>query len=372
MIRALALALALAACGPAIPPVPGKGGPAWRELTSEHFTLWTDTSESRAREQLRDMENLRHVVIGMFRGGGEGRVFVIMLRDIDEARAFMPGEFTAMASEANSKINQPVIMLGADAEREVVTHELTHTISQTVIPVQPRWFAEGIAKYFETIQMDRDKGKVDLGRAPTYEGQPMVISRPASLRELVACKDLRPSCADRHFYAGAWAVFTFLMNTKPGDMRAYIPLLEQANLDELDAEMKRWIVNGSHNVLHFDVKFPPYTVAVKTLTDADVYAARALLRLEFQERGDLAKLEAQQAIALDPTHVLAHFIVYRVDKTIAVDTARALVKAHPDDWRAQMMLAQTLHTGEEAHQAYLRGCELAAQNPALFVKCDAK
>lgn len=370
-LRLLALA-SLIACGPAIPPLPSQGGPAWRELTTEHFTLWTDASPKRAREMMREMEDLRHVVIGVgFQGGGEGRVLVISLRDLDEARAFMPGEFRAMATEANSYIHQPLIMMGADADREIVSHELTHTISMTVIPVQPRWFAEGLAKYFDSIQIDRERGKVDLGRGPTYRGEPMVLSRLMSLRELVACKDLR--CVDRHFYAAAWALFTYLMNTRRADVRTYIPLVENANLDELEAEMKRWLVNGSHTVLHFDVKFPDYPVSERQLNDADVHAIRALLRLEFQERADLAMPEVAAALALDPTHVLATFIKYRADKSITVEQARAVAQAHPDDWRAQMMLAWTVKTGDEAKAAFERGCALAAKNPALITPwCAAK
>ena len=198
------------------------------------------------------------------------------------------------------------------------------------------------------------------------------MHRLLPLRALVACKDLRPSCADGHFYAAAWALFTYLMNTKPADVRTYIPLVESANLEELEADMKRWLVSGSHTVLHFDARFPPYTVSERALGDADVYAARALLRLEFQQRGDLAKLEAAQAIAIDPTHVMANFVVYRADKAIAVDRARAIAKAHPDDWRAQMLLAWTVRDGEEARAALARGCELAAQNPALRLDCPAK
>jgi hypothetical protein len=370
--RLFALALATSiACGPAIPPLPSQGGPAWREFTTEHFTLWTDTSPTRARELMREMEDLRHVVIGVgFRGGGEGRVLVLGLRDLDEARAYMPGEFRAMASEANSYIHQPMIMMAANAEDEVVTHELTHTISQTVIPVQPRWFAEGIAKYFETIKIDREHGTADLGRGPTYRGEPIVISRLMSLRELVACNDLR--CVDRHFYAAAWALFTYLMNTKRDDVRTYIPLVEHANLDQLELEMKRWLVTGSHTVLHFSLKLPSYPVTERVMSEADIHAARALLRLEFQERADLAKLEAQAALAIDPTHVLASFIIYRADKTIAPGQARAVAAAHPDDWRAQLLLAWAVREGDEAAAAFKRGCELAAKNPALITPFCAK
>ena len=61
-----ALLLALAACrGPAVPAVPSQGGPAWIELASEHFTVWTDASRGRGVEMIREMEHLRQVVRGV-------------------------------------------------------------------------------------------------------------------------------------------------------------------------------------------------------------------------------------------------------------------------------------------------------------------
>lgn len=367
---ALATVLALAACGPAIPPVPSQGGPAWRELTSEHFTLWTNTSAKRARELIREMEDLRHVVIGVgFRGGGAGRVLVIALRDDDEVRAFT-GEFRAMASSADNHINQPWILMSAEAERELVAHELTHTISFTVIRDQPRWFAEGLAKYFETIKIDRERGKVDLGRAPTYRGEPIVMSRLMAFRRMVACKEL--SCADRHFYASAWALFTYLKNVKQADVTTYPQLVAGADLDELEAEVKRWLVSGSHTVLHYDVRLPTYAASERALGDADVYAARALLRLEVQGRRDLAQQDAAAALAVDPTHVLANVVAAKAGTPITAERARAIAQAHPDDWRAWMLVVTALREGDEARAAFERACELAAQNPALITPCPTR
>ncbi len=370
-MRRLLLALALAGCGSAIPPLPSKGGPAWREFTSEHFTLWTDASQSRAYELMRNMEDLRHVVIGIgFHGGGAGRVLVVALRDDAETRAFLPGDFKAIASDANSNIHQPLIMMPADTYDEVVAHELTHTISMTVIRDQPRWFAEGLAKFFETIKIDRKQGTVDLGRAPTDRGDPMVMSRLMALRQLVACTEL--TCADRHFYSSAWALFTYLMNVKQAEVTSYLQLVASANLDELEAEVKRWLVHGNHTVLHFTVKLPDYPVTERQLGDADVHAIRSLLRAEFQGRMDLARTEAEAALAIDPTHVIAAFMRYRIDKAITVDAGRAITKAHPDDWRAQMLLAWALREGDEAKAAFDRACELAALNPAFVTPCPAK
>ena len=70
----IALTLVLAGCKlpPAIPTLPSKGGPAWVEVTSAHFTVWTDSPE-RARGLIQVMEQLREVVYGTALFGGATR-----------------------------------------------------------------------------------------------------------------------------------------------------------------------------------------------------------------------------------------------------------------------------------------------------------
>lgn len=82
--RALSLATLIACHGPALPPIPSKGGPMWTELESEHFTLWTDASLNRGHELIRQLEHLRQVVLAIGFGPGEpeGRSLVIAMRDL--------------------------------------------------------------------------------------------------------------------------------------------------------------------------------------------------------------------------------------------------------------------------------------------------
>jgi hypothetical protein len=372
------------ACGAAVPPVPSKGGPTWYELESEHFTLWTDSSLERGRGLIREMEDLRQVVIGVgFRGAsGVGRSFVIALRDDDEVAAFMPGDFAAMASPAMSYIRQPMILLAAKSTRDpdhvVAAHELTHTISQAVIKKQPRWFAEGLAKYFETIEIDRRRGTADLGREPTHRGQRFVINKLMSLAQMFKCDDL--TCVDGHFYASAWALFTYLTNARSEDLveyerklieledppRAWREVFGARPAAELEMDMKHWLVSGSHRVLHFTVQFQQWAVAERKLSDADVHAVRAVMRLQFQELRDDAKKEVAAAVALDATNVLAHTVGFVLENKIAVATARAVTKAHPNDWRAWWLLGAALpHESDEFKQAVITACGLMAKNPAI-------
>src|SRR5215475_6240601 len=92
----------LAACGSAVPAVRGQAASGWLEVTSPHFTLWTDTSADRAREVIVEMEHLRQVIIGSsFRSvASEGSIFAIALRDMRELHSYFPDQVQAFAMPA--------------------------------------------------------------------------------------------------------------------------------------------------------------------------------------------------------------------------------------------------------------------------------
>ncbi len=316
------LLVLLAACGAAVPPVPGRGGPAWLELTSEHFVVWTDAGEPRARTLVREIEHLRQVVVGTAFRGAEGsmKTFVIALRDDDERSAFVPGEFSALASPPDGNLLKlPVIVLSASSNLEasdrIEAHELVHAISHAIIRKQPRWFAEGIAKFYETVEIG--DGTADVGRAPTNRGEPLVIHHLEPLAKVFECASLQ--CTDYAFYATVWALFTYLTNAHPEQLARYEAVLAETgdderarqeafagvSLEQLETEMKDWLAHGSHRVLHFRVQLQEPHVAVRTLGDADVYAVRAFMTYEFI--GDLERVRRDLAAAqaIDPSNALA-------------------------------------------------------------------
>jgi hypothetical protein len=322
MRRLATTALFAAACGAAVPPVPGKGGPAWHELTTAHFVIWTDASEERARALATEIEHLRQVVVGTaFPGASSAaRSFVIALRDDDERSAFVPGDFAALASPPDGNLlGEPMIVLSASSNLEasdrIEAHELVHVISNALIRRQPRWFAEGMAKYYETVEIS--DGTADLGREPTYRGQPMMIHHLEPIAQIFACSAL--ACADEAFYATAWALFTYLTNTHREQLAHYETVLAQTGddrrawqeafgtlpLDQLEQGLRDWLAHGSHVVLHFKVQLQNPAAQVHTLSDADVYAIRAFMTFEFI--GDRARVKADlgAAQALDPQNALA-------------------------------------------------------------------
>jgi hypothetical protein len=363
----------------AVPPLPSKGGPTWVEASSAHFTLWTDSPE-RAHGLVQTMERLREVVFGtaLFSGRDEGyRTFVIALANKEEVGEYLPKEFQAYASSAGA-LFQPVIVVAADSlddrdHHRTLTHELTHVVSYGPLPTQPHWFSEALATFYETA--DLDGNRVDLGK-PT-EGRVSQLQREHTLplAEMFACKE--PSCMDGRFYSNVWALFTFLATEHANELVDYMnqlavtPESQQdalwarafpslASLDEADHAFHAWIAHGKILVRQYTVKHGTWDVQDRPLTDADALAARGTARFVIDR--DKLPVEITASIAADPNEIVARMIESRVSNGIPVDAARAIVAAHPDDWRAWFLLNRALHEGSEAHDAYLKACELVAKS----------
>lgn len=376
MVRIASVApVVLAACGAAVPAVPGRGGPAWVELTSEHFTLWTDASSARGRELVREMEHFRQVVTGMAFPDlpNAGRSFVIALRDSDEVSAFVPDGFAAFAlSAADNPIRQAMIVLPADDDGHIVVHELTHLISFAVIHRQPRWFAEGLARFFETVRLDPKRDVVDVGEPLDGMIQSLRYQRLVSPDGLFACQQLL--CVTANFYTTAWATVSYLMNEAAPAFAQYEHLLDTVGPDrawsmafpnmtaeQLGQEVRQWLIHGKHSVWHFKVKLQEWPVTERPLGDGDVYAVRALLRAIFSPKQPATDLAA--ALAADPTNVLAQILALARGAKPSIADAHAAAAAHPDDWRAWALVASA--GGVDAVVARDKACALAAQNPAV-------
>ena len=386
----VALVVVLAACHvpPGVPALPSKGGPAWAEVSSAHFTVWTD-SPARAHGLIQTMERLREVIYGtaLFGRRDDGyRVFVVALANKEEVATYLPSQFIAYASGVGA-LFQPVIVVPADAldtreTRRILTHELTHVISYGPLPNQPHWFAEALATFYETAEVDGTR--VDLGKPLEGRAQQLRAERPVPLARLFTCAE--PACMDSLFYATAWALFTFLATEHAQELFDYMNRLSTtaegaqadlwaqafpslASLDAADHAFHSWLAHGKVLVREYKVKQDTWTATDRPLGDADALAARGVALYSYT-RGDELPKDVAAAIALDANHVVARMIDSRVNQHIPLEAARAIATAHPDDWRAWFLLMRAAEGGDDARPAHARMCELVAKNaiamPAHF------
>lgn len=387
----LVMAIALVGCppphGPAIPALPSQGGPAWVEVVSPHFVIWTDSSEARGRVLAQQMEDFRRIIVGVLFSAGEPKApptLVLALRDAEEVGAYLPKEFVAYASSGGN-LWQPAIIVAADTDDEdnhIFVHELTHAITFGVIHNQPKWFAEGIAGFFETVKPRPLADAVEIGRPLDYIAARLHTYRPTATADLIACD--RDACMGDMYYATTWATFAYLASTRtqalfqyiehinvprPGltaraaEREAWNEVFADLPPEKLDHELAVWLTSGKNLIIRYPFKSQPVSATARPLTDADALTARAIMRwtLAPTEAGTRAEIDA--AIAADKTGLLARLMETSVLGSGSVEVARATAIAHPDDWRAWWLLGRTARTGPDAREAQEKLCALVGGNP---------
>jgi hypothetical protein len=377
-------ALTLAACGAAQSGSSSNDGPeAWRELTSEHFTVWTDSSQGDARQLVETLEHLRQVVLGVsfFQKDVPGRSFVIAFRSLDEVHAYIPPQFIAHAWGPQNMLWQPIVTLSTESlekDIRIVTHELTHVVAYSAIPVEPQWFAEGLAGYFETVRIDVAGKKAELGRPLDFRLQEIHRKGLMPIAQLFACS--KPTCMDDRFYASAWAVVTYLVNQHPTELVQYLQRLHETTEDQqaalwdevfptlppsvLEKQVSQWIAYGSVQIRSYTVEYKAAPFAERPLTAGDALAARGVLRWLFAPT--VMSDETTKALDGDPTAILPNLMSLATKHSAEPGAARAVAAAHPEDWRVWMLVGYATRGTPESHDAFTKACAQRENTPTAF------
>src|SRR3954471_21245647 len=164
MRRLAVLTVLAAACAHGPHPVAPE---EWHELRTEHFTLRTDLPLEDARRTAVDLEEVRQ---GLLAAGwhaaqvGPGRTQVIELANDREMQDYaikgLEGFVTVDA------FNEPIMVVNGSQDPHdprFLKDELTHVITNGFLVRNPRWVAEGIACYLETLRFDRRGGQLEVG-----------------------------------------------------------------------------------------------------------------------------------------------------------------------------------------------------------------
>src|SRR5262249_37235400 len=128
--------------------------------------------------------------------------------------------------------------------------------------------------------------------------------------------------------------------------------------EKLDHKLATWLWIGDLRMPRIQVSVRDSAITERRLGDADVLAARSLLDAIYQHR-EAARRDAEAALAIDRTNLLAGLIEAELTHTIAVDDARATAAANPDDWRAWRLVKLALKGEPDERDALTRMCALA-------------
>ncbi len=356
----------------------------WSEITSAHFAMWTDGDVGDARRTLEQMEHVRSIVLGVAfpTADDHTRILVVAFSGRNEAGYYLP-RTAAANTRIGTVLGQPLITMAADANvanARILTHELTHAITFQFIRRQPVWFAEGIASFFETVSLDTSSAEVRVGEPSPDRTRYILAHRMDSVPTALAC--VKAECRTGEFYATAWAMITFLMNAHPTELARFeqaliatprgplpawdkvVPELAGEHLGDL---VRSWLLVGSHTVWRYKLHSQTWPTQVAKLPEANVHAIEGLI-LQYG-RPDESREELAAALRLDPTNVVANLVVAERDHRVSLDTARRVVGAHANDWRAWQLLARGA-TGEEREAAQSQECTLLAKDPGAEPPAD--
>ena len=380
-----------------MPACPAKGGPTWLEVTSSNITLRTDLDEASARETIERLEEIRAAMLALVWAGAPEpavRTNVVVLRSIREFAVFTrdpqsPPKVWGFRGE--DPPFEPIVALAGTDYRSlrVLTHELVHDLSAWYMPIQPAWYAEGLAKFLETADYDRKSSILETGRPLPDTARVSMSGRfhASALLDDDFSEDTPDIAA---FEARAWLLVHFLINAHPREFdrlsagleatrstkEAWARALPDLTFDRLDEALDDYARSGVYRIVRRAISVPAPHVEVREMRDADVHVVRAQLLRSSPVPGTVpdlagARRELDEALASDPTNVgaFARRLVWFTppdQRSQFSAAAEAIAGAHPKDWLAWLMVDLTARSRSVRRTALARALAIDRNQPAVL------
>lgn len=377
---------------------PAEGGQSWIEIHSAHYTLQTDLSADDARETALYLERTRAALLAAawpHARPPEDSITAYVLRDDVEFGHLFGQRFAGLF--VRSTLTPFVLFYGKPSNAgwfarqmaATLKHELTHHLSAYFLLRQPRWLAEGIASYLETIEISDDGSRAVVGYSNPRRAGPV-----ARAQDIFAWTGRDPEDIDpARLYAGSWLLVHWMMNRKIEQFTEFQRRLDKGEEatsawkmafgmtpDRLNEELILYAQHGSYQTLTVRVPAVESPTSQRRLSDAEAHALRARLVLwtlgqfrdESLERRQLARREVDEALRQDPGNVVALICTSELQPASSESLARRAVAAHPESAEAWLMLAEALRSAVkssadqdralEQENALKKATSLGAQN----------
>ena len=299
--------------------------PVWSRVDSAHFVVSGDARIGDVEAVAALLEVFREVFRRVLPNARERSLlppFVIVFGSRESFEPYKPLMGGKPAPVGGYVVREPLIpcvalMLDNTGESyRTVFHEYAHVLFDA--PRVPLWLSEGIADYYSTTTLHRDRQRVLIGGVvPPHVA--LLAREFIPLPELLAMTrsaKIWDSSAGRTFYAESWALVHYLiMGSSQGQARIarYLQLLESGtsetaafesvfgSVPAVESHLRRYIRGGwaapEEEILPQQVlveRRPP-----RPMTNAEVEAT--LGRLLFQlQRDQEAQSRLEHAIRLDP------------------------------------------------------------------------
>jgi len=354
----------------------------WHELQTENFAIRTDLPLVDARRVAVDLEEVRaalFVASWRRRDLPAGKTQVIVLADDGELQEYAAEGLQGFVAE--NAFGEPIVVIsGSDPkDRRFLKHELAHVVTNQFLVRNPRWVAEGLACYLETLRFDRVRGQAIVG---DWSRDRLLFLRDypvPSFWKIINTGREAERMSGREVWAfetGAWALVRWLIDQRLNAFEDLIQRLARgedagyafagAFPDLTEARMQEGVSAylSRAQPLGGIVDAPRWkgSVVDRTLPEGEVYATLAdLQRLSVgyprtPEREARKAWLLAQALQADPGNPLA------IQLSESGDVAAA-TRLHPEDWRAWLVYAARHDHDLPALQ---KAAELAPENPTVL------
>jgi hypothetical protein len=356
--------LACASCGLLTPALqsPVQSGVVWREVTSEHFVLYTDLASDEARRRMQEFETLRDALVKVafdMGNGGEPRVWIVLFDRDADFEAFAPfgvAGYTSPSLGLDLERHAALVLpaRAGDPGRRTFVHEEVHELMHRALGNSPVWLNEGMAEYFSTLSFEN--GDVFVGQAvPERTKIPESLVPSAAQVVSAGRASFLPEESDSltaaRFYAGAWLLVHFFHNgPDPYRLRfdsfvgalgdgqspdeAWRTAMAGVAEETLEWEFRKhirsasWLVHGEKIAA-----LPPLNLTERRMAAAEVHLLWA--RLAATKDRALATREVDDAAALDPTspevaYARGCLAMEAKEPAVAAEAFRAAAAGAPD------------------------------------------
>lgn len=319
----------------------------WIEITSPHFTLYSDAGEKQARHTLDQFERMRWLFQTMFPKANvdpSQPLVVVAARNEKSFQGLEPADYLRKGSLnlsgyflRTSDKNYILVRLDATFEHPFaqIYHEYTHMQFAADGEWMPLWLNEGLAEFFQNTEI-RDKD-VLLGEPSANDILFLRENKIIPLPELLKIDASSPYYHEEQkgsvFYAESWALTHWLMisdrQTNGHRLHDYLDLVSKhedplvagqkafGDLGRMQSGLMDYIRNARYQEFQISSAASPIdqsTYKVQHLTDAQAQAVRADV-LAYVKRVDESRALLNAVLKADPNNVQAletrGFLAYR-------------------------------------------------------------
>lgn len=382
----------------------------WSRLVTPHFELLTDLPPKQAEEAAEQLEHTRDALLAAawsptLGGKSRERASVVVLgnglafehyfgRYLDGLFAVFPRPTFILWGTPEHWEKRAA--LRDESTTSVLRHELVHRLATGIYGRQPRWFAEGLAQFLETVSVSEDGASVILGRPNLTALRSYAKLRSVTVSDALAWTS-NEGKSERDvagLYGMSWLLVHWMYNTQPEAFATYQKQIAMGfdadeafrqsfsalSLAEIDKQLFEYARFGKFTETARPFEASHVEVTKRPMTGADVEAVSAQLALLGARRQHDARLEAEgrahveRALALEPANLLAIELLSALEGRLSIQAwiprLEQQVRQRPDDGEAWLLLGDLLGQASktaEAESALRRATALLSDNAKAYV-----